>query len=117
MEDVTFTLPLSKKQVTIKGFASYKVTSEIQRIINSGLHSTAVGTSEKDMKANVTIDANAQLDANNRAIELMVVSFDGSADDILDRLGDLGEGDVNRVIEEINKVTEASKVPNKEKKS
>ncbi len=117
MENVTFKLPLSKKSVTIKGYASYKITSEIQRIINNGTKVTGTGTSEKSMKANLSIDSNARLDANDRTIELMVIEFDGSSDDVLNRLSDEREGDFDFVIEQINNITNASKVDSKEKKS
>ena len=115
-EDKTFKLPLTGKEVTIKGFASYRVSTEIQRIINDGATAVASG-SENDIKANITFDGNAQLDANKKAIELMTVSFDGSKDNIFDRIQELPEGDVDFLIESINKVTEGSKVKTTEKKS
>ena len=123
MEDVTLKLPLSGKEVVIKSYASYKVTSEIQRIINAGTHVTGTGdvdengATDRKMKANLVMDSNSRLDADKRTIELMVMSFDGSSENVYDRLSDEREGDVNFVINEINKVTEASKVKPAEKKS
>jgi hypothetical protein len=122
MEDVTFKLPLCKKEVTIKGYASYKVTSEIKRIINDGQKMTGSGRPDekgnvKDLKTLVALDGNARLDAEQRTIELMVVSFDGSTENIYDRISEEREGDVEFLVEKINKVTDKSKLSETEKKS
>lgn len=117
-EDQTFKLPITKKDVTIKGYASYKTMNEIRRIINEGMSPTVTGADNAEKsEVSVDFDANSRLDAEQRTLELMVVSFDSSTDDVYKRLEELPDGDVEFLVDKINKVTNASAIKKTEKKS
>ena len=123
-DQVTLTLPITKKEVVVRGYVSGAIDAEIQAIVQGGY----------DLESDIDISSKTKDDdrlkgskmkfspasvakAGQRALELMLISLDGDSSDVYRRVMDLPVGDTEYLQKEIDKITEGSKVKPAEKKS
>lgn len=121
-ETETFTLPVTRKEVILRGYMTGFIDQEIQRAAGGANKTsydidaaqvTAARTSGIDPTPNVHIESDpgaAQIAADNKRLELMVTALDGSTGDILNRVLNLPVQDVKFILAEVRKLEDASKV-------
>lgn len=131
MQDtITFKTPMTGKEVVIKGYLSGGDDEAIQRLIQAGYnYQVEIDTSQPEdgpqqptgsaKPSNMTakIDANARLDSERKAIELLVISVDGKTENVLEAVMALPAGDTAFVKQKINEMTDNSKVTETQKKA
>ena len=126
------TLPKSGTAVIIRAYITGRVDQEVERIRLLGnktrLEKSVTDPNDPNALANaaqntepdnviVDIDPTADLDAENKLIELMVLSVAGATENVLDLILDLPKEDVDYLKAEIKSVEDASSVSEEEKKS
>jgi hypothetical protein len=127
-ETKTITLPVSKKQVVVKGYMTAQIDREIQSIFaaaqqthyESMVDSDKIGTAEAlagQTKVVMDSDPLAQFKANDKMIELMVISLAGDATNILERVMALPKDDVAFIFEQLNSIESDSKVVSSDPKA
>lgn len=123
MQDtLTLDLPQSKKQVIIKGYVSGLVDTEVQKVLAT-MYTTNVemdaaladkaqpGEIPEGAKVNVVTDATAQLRADQKLLELMLLSVDGdNGAGLLDKLLALPKADVNFVMAKVKELQSEGEV-------
>ena len=100
-ETVELKLPISGKTVTLRGFITGRIDQEIQNVFlnDTDIEADSKGGQAMKMKASLT-----QL-ANNKAIELIVLSIDGNTENVLDQVLDLHSVDYKAVVAKVNEVS------------
>lgn len=126
-ETETLTLPVTHKQVVIRGYMTGYMDQEIQKIMLAANKSHF----EKDIDPNVTdaqqqglgsmkmimdTDPTVKIDADNKRLQLMVISVDGQQGDILNLVLSLPKTDVDYILSQLQAIEDASKVGVTEKK-
>ncbi len=120
-ENKTITLPVSKKQVVIKGYMTAQIDREIQLIFAAGnethyetmIDSDKIGTPEAmtgQTKVIMDTDPAVQFKANDKMLELMVVSVAGDTVDVLGKVMELPKDDVNFIFDQLNDIENTDKV-------
>ena|SRR5260221_12709247 len=121
-ETKSFKLPVTGKTVMVKGYMTGYIDQEIQRILlsaNKSHFEKEVDPSAPDgeqkamsgpMKVVMDTDPTVQLDADKKMIELMVLSVDGVAGDIVNQVLNLPKQDVDFIKTQLKGVEDASKV-------
>jgi hypothetical protein len=121
-ETKSFNLPVTGKTVMVKGYMTGYIDQEIQRIRLSANKShfekeidpNAPESEQKamsgPMKVVMDTDPTVQLDADKKMIELMVLSVDGVAGDIVNQVLNLPKQDVDFIKTQLKGVEDASKV-------
>ena len=126
-ETETLALPISGKQTTIKGYVTGFIDQEVRKISLSANKARyevdaasleGQNTSElpKNAKVVMETDPTAQIKADNKLLELMVLSVDGNNSDILNQLLALPTQDVKFVMSRVKALQAASEVSDSEKK-
>jgi hypothetical protein len=128
-ETKTFKLPITGKTVTVKGYMTGFIDQEIQRILlsaNKSHFEKEVDPNAPDgeksamsgsMKIVMDTDPTVQLDADKKMIELMVLSVDGVAGDIVNQVLNLPKQDVDFIKTQLKGVEDASKVQGSDPKA
>lgn len=100
-ETIELKLPVSGKVAVLRGYITGRIDQQIQGVF---LEETAI---EADSKGSQSVKMKASLTqlANNKAIELIVLSIDGNTDNILDQVLDLHSDDYKAVIAKVNEVS------------
>jgi hypothetical protein len=118
----TLTLPVSGKTVIIKGYVTGLIDQEVQNILASANSTTyeapidASGQSDfseipQGSKAIIAIDGTAQLRADQKLLELMLVAVDGdNGANIIDKLLALPKTDVDFVKTKVKELQTAGEV-------
>jgi hypothetical protein len=93
----------SGKEVELKTYLTAGEAKELSLIFLKGMKLDY----DPETKKPTVKDMSGQLmnDAENRTVEIMVVSFDGSAENILGRILQLRNDEFEFIMEEINKIT------------
>lgn len=91
------------KDVELKTYLTAGEAKELSLVFLKGMKLDY----DPETKKSAVKDMSGQLinDAENRAIELIVVSFDGSNENILNRLLELKNTEFDFIMDEINKIT------------
>lgn len=122
MQDTkTLTLPVSKKTIVIKGYMSRRVDQEVQRILlgkNKTHYESEVTPTGNDgvpiqprtTKVLMDSDPTVTIDADNKLLELMVVSIDTVSTNLADTLQDLPSEDFTYILNQVKGVENDSKV-------
>jgi|SRR5665213_406288 len=122
MEDnKTLTLPLTGKSVVIKAYMSGFDDQEIQTILaaaNKTTYETEVNpTGDNNVKINpgatkviMAVDPTVKFRADQKTLELMVLSVDGVTTDVVNAVLALPKQDVDYIKEQIKGVENTSKV-------
>ena len=97
----TITTPIGKKEVVLKTWISGREKRELRKPYLSGFQFSL----EEDKTKAKNITGEMIENAENKAIEIIVVSVDGEKKDKLNRLLDLDSRDYDFVIKEVNKVS------------
>lgn len=120
-ETKTITLPVSKKQVVLKGYMTGRIEQEIKKVMLSGFkfEGSADNLGEEMQAAanNISTDLSVQVDADNKKLELMVVSVAGATDDLLNKVLDLPSQDTQYIIDQITEIEQESKVASSDPKA
>lgn len=107
-ETVEITTPVSGKKVILRGYATGRVRQEVQRVYLKGTKMDASMSDAQSGKVTdgpVSFDPSVDIDATYKALELMVLSVDGTTDNVLDRILDMHEDDFVFVKGEVDKLT------------
>lgn len=131
-EQKTLTLPVSQKTVVIKGYVSGLIDQEVKRVAMAAnkahfevdakdLNTGADGKPDTDQlpengKMIMETDPTATLKADEKLLELMVISVDGVTEGAKAALMELPATDSNFVMAEIKKLQAAGEVSDAEKK-
>lgn len=128
-ETKTLTLPLSQKQVVIRAYTTAAIDQEVLRVSSGSqkLHyemeidpnvpkDIQNAPSTQPQKAVMDIDPTVRIDADNKLIELMVLTLDGDPTNLMQRLLDLPGKDFDYLKSEIKGTEEDSKLGESEKK-
>lgn len=128
-ETKTLKLPISGKAVVVKGYMTGFIDQEIQRILlsaNKSHFEKEVDPSTMQegaqlgagpVKMVMDTDPTVQLDADRKMIELMVISVDGVAGDIVNQVLSLPKPDVDFIKTELKSIGSASKVEGSDPKA
>lgn len=100
-ETVEFTLPVTKKKVVVRGYATGRIKQAISAVYLSG---TTLETKAGQVDSSSSINGMVGQEATNKAFELMVLSVDGNSDNVLDAILDLPEEDYDAVKEKVDEV-------------
>lgn len=131
-EQKTLTLPVSGKTVVIKGYVSGLIDEEVKKV-SMGANKARFEVETQDLKPGtdgkpdtdelpesgkmvMETDPTASLKADNKLLELMVISVDGQTEGALGALKALPVADTNFVMAEVKKLKAAGEVSNEEKK-
>ncbi|MET3349043.1 UNVERIFIED_ORG: hypothetical protein ABID57_000712 [Arthrobacter sp. UYEF1] len=98
-ESIELTLPDSGKKVVLRGYTTGRISQELESIF---LDQSEV--INEDGKTKTVMNGAAIKRAHNRAIELLVVSVDGSTENILDAVLDLSTEDHDYVYTKLDEV-------------
>lgn len=121
-ETVDFKLPVSGKDVLLRGYMTGFIDQEIERargaasktvydIDASAINAAKASGEDPTPSVHVESDpAEAAIRANNKRVELMVTALEGQTGDILDRVLALPKQDVKFILEKIAEVEGESKV-------
>src|SRR6266487_2193591 len=123
----TLALPTSGKQVTIRGYVTGFIDQEVRKISLSankaryevdaaGLEGQNANELPKNGKMVMETDPTAQINADNKLLELMVLSVDDNNSDVLNQLLALPTQDVKFVMSRVKALQAASEVSDSEKK-
>jgi len=123
----TLALPTSGKQVTIRGYVTGFIDQEVRKISlsankaryevdASSLEGQNPGEMPRTGKMVMETDPTAQINADNKLLELMVLSVDGNNSDVLNQLLALPTQDVKFVMSRVKALQAASEVSDSEKK-
>jgi hypothetical protein len=107
METIKITTPIDKIAVELKPYITGGENRQIQNIFME----MAKVNVETGGVVNTSLEGKSEImnKAQDKTIELMVVSVDGSKEDIVKKVLDLKSVDFEFVIAEINKVTSDAK--------
>jgi hypothetical protein len=103
-ETVEVTTPVTDKKVTLRGYTTARISQEVEKVYLKGAKASGdTGTG----KATIEFDPALDIDASNKAIELMVISIEGQGEkSSLDYiLNDLPEDDFNFIKAEVNRIS------------
>src|SRR6266566_2765251 len=126
-ETETLALPVSSKQVVIRGYVTGFIDQEVRSVLMSankaryevdsnGLDTQNPGEMPRNGKMVMETDPTAQIKADNKLLELMVLSVDGNNSDVLNQLLALPTQDVKFVMSRVKALQAASEVSDSEKK-
>lgn len=126
-------LPASKKPVVVKSFVTGQIDSEVRQLSapanKTSFEMDASLISDSDVgnltgnafppgtKVKLDQDPAAQMKADDKLLELMVVSLDGNAADIMTRVMNLPVQDVNFLREKVNTIYKGDKVEGSDPKA
>jgi len=97
----TIKTPIDKHEVVLKSWITGREKRDLRRIFLEKTNIPTTGkTEEVKINAAETIE-----DAENKAIEMIIVSVNGKKEKILDEILDMKAGDYDFVVSEINKVS------------
>lgn len=127
-ETETLTLPASGKQVVLKGYVTGFVDQEVRKVLMAGnqasyevdtnsIDSNNPGEMPQNGKMVMHSDPTAAIKADNKLLELMVVSVEGDNTDVLNKLMALPVQDVNYVTAKVKSLQAASEVSEATKKA
>lgn len=100
-ETKTITTPADKKEIVLNSWITGREKRELKRIFLE--QTNAANTAEENKKKMNVADLVEK--AENRAIEMIVVSVDGKKEKIVDEILNMKAKDYDFVISEINKVS------------
>ena len=122
-EQETLTLPVSKKVVIVKGFVSGLIDQEVQQILTSANKTSyEVDASKVDLNSDnssapegtkviVSTDPTAQMRADQKLLELMLVAVDGNnGAGLYDTLLALPKADVDTVMAKVKELQQVGEV-------
>ena len=122
-EQETLTLPVSKKVVIVKGFVSGLIDQEVQQILTSANKTSyEVDASKVDLNSDnssapegtkviVSTDPTAQMRADQKLLELMLVAVDGNnGAGLYDALLALPKADVDTVMAKVKELQQVGEV-------
>lgn len=131
-EQKVLTTPVANKQVIVRGYVTGRIDQEVQKVVLEANRShfeadmpskdpngdpSATPEGPQNQKIVMDTDPTAQLRADNKLLELMLLSVDGSnGTDKLDKLLDLPKKDVDYVLSQVKEIEDASKVASEEVK-
>ena len=126
-ETETLALPVSGKQAVIRGYVTGFIDQEVRKISlgankaryevdASSLDTQNASELPKSGKMVMETDPTAQIKADNKLLELMVLSVDGNNSDVLNQLLSLPARDVKFVMDRVKALQAASEVSDAEKK-
>lgn len=98
-ESIELTLPDSGKKVVLRGYTTGRISQELEAIF---LDQSEVINDNGKVKR--VMNGAAFTRAHNRSIELLVLSVDGSSENVLDAVLDLSTEDHDYVYSELNKI-------------
>lgn len=123
-DQVQLTLPITKKEVVVRGYVSGAIDAEIQAIVQDGYGleseidiSSKTKDDDRVKNSKMKFSPTSMAKAGQRALELMLISLDGDTNDVYNRVMDLPVGDTEFLQKEIDKITDNSKVKPAQKKS
>ena len=99
-ETKTITLPVSKKEAVLRTFLTGRETRQLRAIFLNDAEFSSKG----DEQELAGIKGRVIEQVENKAIELVVVSVDGSEDKILETILDLHSKDYTFLVKEINEI-------------
>ena len=103
-----------KKELVIKTYMTAKERNEIKRTFLEGVKIDPNQTSQEAEAIRMNeLDASIMLQAERKTIEQLVVSYDGSLENILERLDESRPEEYDFVVTELNKVTKGNFQPAK----
>jgi len=102
METKEIITPIDKHKVVLKKFITGRDKRELKNVYFKGVQFEIEGTIPKSSKMDMR---KLTEEAENRAIELIVISVDGKTENKVDVILDMKGKDYDFVIEEINKIT------------
>lgn len=105
-ETIKLTTPLGKDLV-IKSFMNAKERNAIKSAFLEGIKidPNDIGSEDHIMK---DVDASIMLKAEKRTFEQLIVSYEGSSENIADRLEQASPAEYDFVVAELNKVTKGN---------
>lgn len=95
-EQIEIATPVLGKKVVLRGYITGRIKQTIQSVLLSSTQVTDEGKT--------TFDGSVAVAAGNKALELIVLSVDGSTDNVLDAVLDLPEEDFDFVKAEVDKI-------------
>lgn len=102
MQDtITIKTPVDQQEVIIKGFITGREKRELRNVFlkNVTLQGSPSGQTFSDLKASIVVEA------ENKAIEIVVISVAGKTEDKLDSVLNMKAEDYDFVMAKINEVT------------
>lgn len=115
-ETVEIKLPVSGKVVVLRGYITGRIEQAIESVYleDSKINTEAEhdlskgqrhGKAEK-VKQTTSMDAKVGQKAQNKALELIVISVDGEKENVVDLVLDLPTKDYRAVVDKVNEITE-----------
>jgi len=100
-ETITIETPIEKHQVVLKSYLTGREKRSITSVFLRNAQIDAVGkdTAIKGMTGSVVEEA------ENTALSTVIVSIDGTAENIVERVLDMHSGDYAFLVSEVNKIT------------
>jgi hypothetical protein len=98
-ETIELILPDSGKKVVLRGFTTGRISQELESIFLDQSEVIREGDQVKTV-----MNGSAIKRAHNRTIELLVLSVEGSSDNVLDAVLDLSTEDHDYVYKQLNQV-------------
>jgi len=103
-ETKTITTPIGKHKVVLKAWITGREKRELRNVFLKNVKDV----SGKEEPEKMLTSAEIINEAENKAIETVVVSVDGETKNVLDKILDMRAKDFEFIIEEINKITRDS---------
>lgn len=100
-ETKTIELPVTKIKVEVFTFVTGLEKRTLTQML---LKNTSVDVKSQDIKGDIPLDLLYQ--ANDKAVEMLVVSFDGSTEKIIENINNLPASDSEFLYQEINAITQ-----------
>lgn len=107
-ETKEITTPIGNNKVVLKAWLTGRERREIRSVLLDNVNFSAGSKGadqEGDLQPDYEIKGSILEEAQNKAMETVVISIDGVAENIVDTLLDMRDTDFEFVSEEINKIT------------
>lgn len=103
-ETTTIKTPVDKHEIVLKSWITGREKRELRKPFLKEIK-ISLKKGEKDAEAESFNSFEAMNEAENKAIEIMIVSINGKKENILNTVLDMKEKDYSFIIKEINKIT------------
>lgn len=92
----------SGREVILKEWITGREAKELRKVFLNAVELSASGTEIKSTNIKTSVIEEAE----NKALEMVVLSLDGDKENLIERLLDLPASDYQFIVAEVNKVTE-----------
>ncbi len=94
----------NKHKIVLKSYITGLEERQIREVFLEKINISATGEI-----GNIDLDSKLISQAEDKTIEILVISIDGSKENIVNKIVNLPKEDYNFIIKEINKITEGKK--------